>query len=29
MGKSQRVMRIIKFKYSHMEKVHWEGKEWT
>lgn len=29
MGKSQRVMRIIKFKYRHTEKAHWEGKEWT
>lgn len=22
-------MRIIKFKYRHTEKAHWEGKEWT
>lgn len=22
-------MRIIKFKYRHTERAHWEGKEWT
>lgn len=24
--RSQGVMRIIKFKYRHTEKAHWEGK---
>lgn len=29
MGKSQEQMRIIKFKYRHVEKAHWVGKELT